>query len=121
MTRQGGQREPVRLRRTRRRSGGWMKLKPGCGDMLRRRRRRLDMSQRDLAFLARCSQNTISLLEQEKMTTLSEDLARIIARKVQADWEELFESRESPGVRRMATGARTARQSPSPTPKRGAA
>lgn len=105
------------MRRTRRRTGGWMKLKPGGGDRLRRARRRLMMSQRDLAYLARCSQNTISLLEQEKMTTLSEDLACQIAKRAGIDWEDLFEARQSPGVRRVTSGARTTRQ----PVKRGAA
>jgi putative transcriptional regulator len=121
MSTQGGARRKAGpMRRTRRRSGGWMKLKPGGGDRLRRKRIRLRWTQRDLAYMVRCSQNTISLLEQEKMTTLSEELAELIVQRFDdagIDAEDIFEKRESAGMRRMATGARTNRQ----TVDRGAA
>ncbi len=44
----------------------------------------------DLAFLAGCTQQTISLLETGKMTTLTEDLAIAIAKRLGHDWEDLF-------------------------------
>lgn len=90
-------------RRSRRRKPVWMKVKNG--ETLRRWRKRKDYSQRDLAALVKCAQNTISLLETGQMITLSEDLAMQIARRLDVPWEELFEARESPGVRRLATGA----------------
>lgn len=77
-------------------------------ESLRRWRKRRSFSQRELATLVDCSQNTISLLEKggpDGMTTLSEDLALEIARRLDVPWEELFELRESPGVRRMTAGA----------------
>ena len=90
-----------------------MKLKPGGGDRLRRKRLRLRWTQRDLAYMVRCSQNTISLLEQEKMTTLSEELAELIVQRFDdagIDAEDIFEKRDAAGMRRVATGARTTRQ-----------
>ena len=61
---------------------------------LRRRRERLGLTQRELAFLARpCSQTTIHLLETHKMTTLTEELAMRIARRLDLPLEALFEDR----------------------------
>lgn len=74
-------------------------------ERLRTWRKRRGLSQRDLAYLARCSQNAISLIEQGKLLTLSEDLALEIARRLDVPWEDLFEPRESAGVRKMAHGA----------------
>jgi putative transcriptional regulator len=62
------------------------------GAALRRRRERLGLTQRELAFLARpCSQTTIYLLETHKMTTLTEELAMRIARRLDVPLEVLFE------------------------------
>jgi len=64
------------------------------GAALRRRRERLGLTQRELAFLARpCSQTTIYLLETRKMTTLTEELAVRIARRLDVPVESLFEDR----------------------------
>lgn len=76
------------------------------GPALRRWRKRRHLSQRDLAFLARCSQNTISLLERGTMKTLSEDLALSIARRLDVPWEDLFEPRGSSVARLVSTAAR---------------
>jgi transcriptional regulator with XRE-family HTH domain len=57
---------------------------------LRRKRLNRKFSQRDLAFLVRRSQNTIHLLETGGMKTLSEDLALLIAARLDVDWEEYF-------------------------------
>jgi transcriptional regulator with XRE-family HTH domain len=70
---------------------------------LKRWRERRGLSQRDLAFLCKCSQNAISLLEKGAMQTCSEDLALTLARRLDVPWEDLFETRESPGMRRMTT------------------
>ncbi|WP_051114296.1 helix-turn-helix transcriptional regulator [Actinopolymorpha alba] len=80
------------------------------GATLRRWRERRNLSQRELGFLARCSQNMIWKLENEKARTLSEALALEIARRLDVPWEDLFEPRESSGVRRMTTAARPIRQ-----------
>ena len=74
---------------------------------LRRRRERLGLTQRELAFLARpCSQTTIYLLENRKMTTLTEGLAQRIARRLDVPLEDLFEDRTSLGATQPATGQR---------------
>lgn len=90
-------------RNLRRRTEVWMRVKDGS--RIRSWRKRRGLSQRDLAYLARCSQNAISLIEQDKMTTLSEDLAVEIARRLDVPWEDLFEAREASGMRRVARGA----------------
>lgn len=90
-------------RSARRRSEVWMRVRDA--ERLRTWRKRRGLSQRDLAYLARCSQNAISLIEQGKLLTLSEDLALEIARRLDVPWEDLFEPRESAGVRKMAHGA----------------
>ena len=60
-------------------------------DALRRWRQRRGLSQRDLAYLCRCSQATISLLERGTMATLSHTLALSISARLQVPWEELFD------------------------------
>jgi transcriptional regulator with XRE-family HTH domain len=77
------------------------------GAALRRRRERLGLSQRELAFLARpCSQTTIYLLETRKMTTLTEELAMRIARRLDVPLETLFEDRRAPSACGTATDHR---------------
>lgn len=61
---------------------------------LRRKRMNRQYSQRDLAYLVRKSQNTISLLETGKMPTLTEDLALLIAARLGVDWEDYFDLEE---------------------------
>lgn len=78
-------------------------------EQLKRWRTRRGFTQRDLAYLARCSQNTISLLETGAMGTLSEDLALMLAERLQVPWEDIFDARESSGVRRVAHGEPVAR------------
>lgn len=95
-------------RRNRRRSEVWMRVKDGAS--IRSWRKRRNLSQRDLAYLARCSQNAISLIEQGKLLTLSEDLAIEIAHRLDVPWEELFVIRDSSGVRRVAHGAHSTRR-----------
>lgn len=58
-------------------------------------RKRKDLKQWELGVLVGCTQQTISLLETGKMTTLSEDLAIKIAKRLDHDWEDLFEAHES--------------------------
>lgn len=60
---------------------------------LRTWRRRRGLSQRDLAYLCRCSQATISLLERGTMRALSDQLALSLSARLQVPWDELFEPR----------------------------
>ncbi|TWH37174.1 DNA-binding XRE family transcriptional regulator [Rhodococcus rhodochrous J38] len=73
-----------------------MKLKDP--DQLQRWRKRRDLKQWELAVLSGCTQQTISLLETGKMTTLSEDLAIKIAKRLDLSWEDLFMACEAPVV-----------------------
>jgi transcriptional regulator with XRE-family HTH domain len=85
-----------------------MRVKEGAA--LRRRRERLGLTQRELAFLARpCSQTTIYLLENRKMITLTEELAMRIARRLDVPVEVLFEDRPPGVLARSATGNRVTR------------
>lgn len=81
--------------------GAWMRLRDP--KKLRSWRVHRDLTQRELAFLCKCSQNAIHLLESGRMTTISEDLAMTICRRLDIPWEDVFEARESSGVRRVAT------------------
>jgi transcriptional regulator with XRE-family HTH domain len=58
---------------------------------LRRWRQRRSLSQRDLAYLCKCSQAAISLLERGGMTSLSDDLALTLSARLQVPWETLFD------------------------------
>ena len=60
-------------------------------EALRRWRQRRGLSQRDLAYLCRCSQATISLLERGTMPSLRDELALNLANRLQVPWEELFD------------------------------
>lgn len=67
-----------------------MKVREGAA--LRRMRQRRELSQRELAFLARpCSQTTIHLLETRKQAVVNDELAVRIARRLGVDVEALFE------------------------------
>lgn len=79
----------IRTRRSRAyRRDVWMKMKDR--EQMKRWRVRKGLTQGELAFLAGCTQQTISLLETGKMTTLTEDLAIAIAKRLGNDWEDLF-------------------------------
>lgn len=56
--------------------GRYVRLKPGSGAVLREAREDKYWSQRGLAALLNRRHTTISLLENEKMTTCTEELAR---------------------------------------------
>ena len=69
-----------------------MKVKDGA--LLRDRRLRMGLSQRELAYLCRpCSQTTIYLLETGRMPTLSTELAVRIAKRLDVQLEALFDER----------------------------
>lgn len=72
----------------------WMKIKDG-GAPLSRARKRARLTQRELAFLARCSQTTIYLLETGRMETCSDELAIRIVDRLPVDMEDVFEARSA--------------------------
>lgn len=74
-----------------------------------RGRKRKKLTQRQLAYLTRCSHTTIYLLETGRMKTLSEDLALAIAERLEVDVEDLFEERTATVVPAVATGTQAVR------------
>ncbi|WP_157884105.1 helix-turn-helix transcriptional regulator [Arthrobacter alpinus] len=72
---------------------------------LRRKRMNRKYSQRDLAFLVKRSQNTIHLLETGGMKTLSEDLALLIAARLDVEWEDYFDLEEHEVVPKVTNAA----------------
>jgi putative transcriptional regulator len=67
-----------------------MRVKEGAA--IRRRRQRMGLSQRELAYLCRpCSQTTIYLLETERMRSLSPELAVRIAKRLDVSLASLFD------------------------------
>lgn len=65
------------------------------GQPLARARKRARLTQRELAFLARCSQTTVYLLETGRMPTCSDDLALRLIDRLPIDLEDAFEPRAS--------------------------
>lgn len=80
-------------------------------EQMRRWRERRGLTQYDLAFLVGCTQSTISQLETGRMTTLSQDLALSIAKRLGFDWEDLFVACESVAVSRVTSGIQADRHS----------
>ena len=77
---------------------------------LRRKRQNRKYSQRDLAFLVKRSQSTIYLLETGGMKTLSEDLALLIAARLDVDWEDYFTLEEHEVIPSVTNGVHTHKQ-----------
>lgn len=73
------------------------------GQPLARARKRARLTQRELAFLARCSQTTIYLLETGRMPTCSDDLALRIVGRLPIDLEDAFTERASVSLSAVAT------------------
>lgn len=63
-------------------------------EQIRRKRKRQHLSQAELAFLVRRSQQAISLIESGKMRNISEDFALALAARLDTDWEDLFDAHE---------------------------
>jgi transcriptional regulator with XRE-family HTH domain len=90
-------------------------------EALRRWRQRRGLSQRDLAYLCRCTQAAISLLERGGMSSLSDELALSLSARLQVPWEELFTvASPTPGTPSSAGQAGGAVPSPSLPERSGA-
>lgn len=87
----------------------WMKTKD-AGAPLARARKRARLTQRELAFLARCSQTSIYLLETGRMETCSDDLALRIVDRLPVDLEDVFEPRQAIAMTSVTTVQRVAGQ-----------
>lgn len=72
------------------------------GSPLASARKRARLTQRELAFLAHCSQTTIYLLEKGLMETCSEELALRIVDRLPLGLEDAFEPRAATAVARVA-------------------
>ncbi|WP_343317737.1 helix-turn-helix transcriptional regulator [Arthrobacter sp. TMP15] len=83
----------------------WMKVKDPAA--LRRKRLNRKYSQRDLAFLVKRSQNAIHLIETGGMKTLSEDLALLIAARLDVDWEDYFTLEEHEVMPKVISNSHT--------------
>lgn len=77
---------------------------------MRRARRARGLSQRDLAYLAGCSQATVSLIERGKMTSLTDSLARAIARRLGVACEDLFAAPRGIRIGSVTNGKRANRR-----------
>lgn len=65
---------------------------------IRRKRKNKHFTQRELAYLTNCSQSAIYLIEAGKLRNISENLACLIAARLDEDVEDLFEAHEEPVV-----------------------
>lgn len=61
---------------------------------IRRKRKRKRLSQAELAFLVKRSQQAISLIERGEMRNISEDFALLLAARLDTDWEDMFDAHE---------------------------
>jgi len=82
----------ARKRPPQRRKEFWMRVK--SPDKIRRKRKRMHLSQAELAFLVKRSQQSISLIESGKMLNISEAFALALAARLDEDWEDLFDAHE---------------------------
>jgi transcriptional regulator with XRE-family HTH domain len=79
----------MRPNRSRKRKATWMRLTNP--DSIRRRRKRMRYTQRDLAALAGCSHAMIGYLERGTIKTCTRRLAERICERLDIDLEEHFE------------------------------
>jgi transcriptional regulator with XRE-family HTH domain len=86
------------MKRTRTRKGKatWMRL--NNPDAIRRRRKRMGYTQRDLAALVGCSHAMIGYLERGEIKTCTITLAEKICRRLDMDLEEHFAAEGMPTV-----------------------
>lgn len=77
---------------------------------LKRARAKARLTQRELALLAKCSHSTIYLLENGKMSTLSDALADRIAHRLHRDVEDLFLEHTASSVPVLDSGSASATQ-----------
>ena len=75
-------------------------------DKLKRRRKAKSLTQGDLAYLSRCTQQYISLLENGTDHDCSEDIAIRICKALDVELEDYFEAREVVRMADVATASR---------------
>lgn len=95
----------MRRTRSRKRKAIWMRLKNP--DAIRRRRKRMRYSQRDLAALVGCSHAMIGYLERGTIKTCTRQLAEKISDRLDIDLEEHFEEEQDSALPRVVSGQPT--------------
>jgi transcriptional regulator with XRE-family HTH domain len=76
------------------------------GSRMRRKRKDAGYSQADLAALAGCTQQYISMLENGTDLDCSERIAEKIAKRLNVDLEDLFEERQLVRTQPVTTPSR---------------
>lgn len=75
----------------------YVRIKPGKGAKLKKRRQARHLTQAQLGFLCdRTSQAAISLLESEKLATCTKELAEMVCLRLDLDLEDYFEVHGGP-------------------------
>lgn len=72
------------------------------GEVLRRKRKKLRLTQRELGFISGCSHAFIGQLERGESTVTPELAAQIVFR-LGCDLEDVFEERRTPAMEQMPT------------------
>ena len=85
-------------------------MRPINRERLARRRVEAGFTQRELAMLCKCTQAAISALETGAMLNCSADLAKQIARRLDRDLEELFDSHDGARVARVTNAVKSNQQ-----------
>lgn len=93
-------------------------MKVKSPESLRSWRKHRRFSQQQLADLARCSQNMISLLELGRERTLTASLAVDIAAWLEVPWDQLFEAGELEVVPGIASSIDFAGKTSTPSVRR---
>lgn len=75
-------------------------------DKLKRRRKAKHLTQGDLAYLARCTQQYISLIESGDDRDVSEEIALKITKALDVELEDYFEARAVVSMQPVATPSR---------------
>ncbi|WDF32216.1 helix-turn-helix transcriptional regulator [Arthrobacter agilis] len=86
-------------------------MRPKDRERLKKRRRELGLTQRELALLCKCTQAAISGLETGNMLNASKDLATQISRWLQRDVDELFTEHEGASALHRVTNAAGSKRS----------
>ncbi len=80
---------------------------------LKRTRKAAGLTQGDVAYKAKCTQQYVSILESGRDRDCSEDIAIRICKVLSVDLEDYFEAREVVRMPAIATGSRDGSSDPS--------
>ncbi|MER6531200.1 helix-turn-helix transcriptional regulator [Streptomyces sp. NPDC001508] len=91
----------MRRTRSRKRKATWMRLRNP--DAIKRRRKRMRYTQRDLGALVGCSHTMIGLLETGKIKTCTHKLAERICNRLDMDLDDTFEVPQAVSMPKMSS------------------